>query len=82
MGRATWEIERTLGADNVDADVEGFRAMLNGSDHVHHEDSSCVKFVDDLLRGHTDGANEESGLLGDDNVDELVELPSSVCRAA
>ena len=71
---------RTLSADDIDSDGESLLAVLDGSDHVHNEDVGGVESVDDLLRGYTDGADEEGSLLSDDDVDELVELSSSVCE--
>lgn len=71
----------TLGADDVDAEVNALLDVLNVADHVHVDDAIGVELVDDGLGGHTDGRDEEFGALLNDNVDELVELALCVIVA-
>lgn len=71
----------TLGADDVDADVEGLGDVLGVADHVHAEDAGTVEALDDCLGGDTDGGDEELGAALDDDVDELVELALGVVVA-
>ncbi len=71
----------TLGADDVDADVEGLGDVLGVADHVHAEDTGTVEALDDGLGGNTDGRDEELGAALDDDVDELVELALGVVVA-
>lgn len=72
----------SLRANDIDALRESLGAVLDGSDHVHDGDTSGVELVDGGTGRDSDGADEESCLLGDDDVDELVELSSSVCARA
>jgi hypothetical protein len=71
----------TLGADDVDAEVNALLDVLNVADHVHIDDAIGMELVDDGLGGHTDGRDEEFGALLNDNVDELVELALCVIVA-
>lgn len=71
----------TLGADDVDAEVNALLDVLNVADHVHVDDAIGVELVDDGLRGHTDGRDKKLGALLNDNVDELVELTLCVIVA-
>lgn len=71
----------TLGADNVDAEVEALLDVLGVSDHVHVDDAGSVESVDDVLGRDTDSRDEELGARFDDDVDELVELALGVIVA-
>ena len=44
------------------------------SAYVHNEDTSFVEFLDRPLGWHTNGADEQFGLLLDDDIDELGQL--------
>lgn len=72
----------TLGADDVDANVNALLGVLDVADHVHVQDAGLVQAVDDVLGGDTDGRDEELGTGLDDDVDELVELALGVVVAA
>lgn len=72
----------TLGADDVDTNVNALLGMLDVANHVHVEDAGLVQAVDDVLGGDTDGGDEELGAGLDDDVDELVELALGVVVAA
>lgn len=71
----------TLGADDIDADVEGLLDVLGVADHVHAEDAGTVELLDNGLGGDTDGGDEELGTALDDDIDELVELALGVVVA-
>jgi hypothetical protein len=49
----------SLSADDIDAEVEAFLNVLGVADHVHVEDAIGVELVDNSLRRHADGGNEE-----------------------
>lgn len=63
-----------LCADEVAADVDGLLDVLWVADHVHDGDACGVQAVDSLARGNADCGDEEGGLFGDDDVDELGKL--------
>ena len=67
-----------LGADKVATDVEGLLDVLGVANHVHDGDASLVQLVDGPNRGNTDSADEELGLLLNDDVEELWELALGV----
>lgn len=71
----------TLGADDVDTEVEALLNVLGVADHVHVDDAMGMELVDDVLGGNTDGGNEELGTGLDDDVDELVKLALGVVVA-
>lgn len=71
----------TLGADDIDTDVEGLLDVLGVADHVHAEDTGTVELLDNGLGGNTDGGDEKLGTTLNDNVDELVELAFGVVVA-
>lgn len=71
----------TLGADDVDAEVEALLDVLGVSDHVHVDDAGSVKSIDDVLGRDTDSRDEELGAGLDDDVNELVELALCVVVA-
>lgn len=72
----------TLGADDVDAEVDALLHMLDVADHVHVDDAGAVELVDDGLGGHADGGDEELGARVNDDVDHLVELALGVVVAS
>lgn len=72
----------TLGADDINANIEALLDVLGVTDHVHGEDTGAVELLDDGLGGHTDGRDEKAGPLGDDDVDKLSELTLGVVVAA
>ncbi len=43
-------------------------------DVLHDRDAGCVELVDHLLWRDTDGADEECGLVSDDDVHEFRQL--------
>lgn len=71
----------TLGADDVDANVEALLDVLDVANHVHVENAVLVELVDNLLGGDTDGRDEDLGAGLDDDVDELAELALGVIVA-
>lgn len=71
----------TLGADDINADIEGLLDVLGVADHVHAEDAGAVELLDDRLGGNTDSGDEELGAAVDDDVNELVELALGVVVA-
>ena len=71
----------TLGADNIDTNVERLLDVLGVTDHVHGEDTGTVQPLDDGLGGNTDGRDKELGATLDNDVDELVELALGVVVA-
>lgn len=71
----------TLGADDIDTDVESLLDVLGVADHVHAEDAGTVEPLDDSLGGNTDGRDEELSTALDDDIDELVELALGVVVA-
>lgn len=71
----------TLGADDVDTNVETLLYMLGVADHVHIKDSSRVQSVNDMLWWHTDGRDEQLGAALDNNGDQLVKLSLGVVVA-
>lgn len=72
----------TLGADDINADVESLLDVLGVTDHVHANDAGAVELLDDSLGGNTDGGDEELGAALDDDVDELVKLALGVVVAS
>jgi hypothetical protein len=48
--------------------------VLRRADHVGVEDAGRVQFFDDGRGRDADGADEEFGAAGDDDVDEFVEF--------
>jgi len=68
----------TLGADDIDSEVEALLDVLGVADHVHVDNAVLVELLNDVARGDTDGGNEELGARLDDDVDELVELALGV----
>lgn len=71
----------TLGADNVDTEVEALLDVLGVTDHVHVEDAGFVELLDNVLGRDTDGGNKKGSARLDDNVDELVKLALGVIVA-
>lgn len=71
----------TLGADDVNADVESLLDVLGVADHVHAEDTSTVELLHDGLGGNTDGGDEEASAALNDDLDELVEFALGVVVA-
>ena len=71
----------TLGADDVDTELEALLDVLDVANHVHVHDAMLVELVDNGLGGDTDGGNEELGTRFDDDVYELVELALGVIVA-
>jgi len=69
-----------LRADDVDANVECFLDVLWVADHVHDQDPGFVKLIDDFALGYTNGRNEETRFLLDDNVDEFRQLAACVIK--
>lgn len=55
--------------------------MLWVPDHVGADDIRVVQFLDDMGRGHADGADEEFGAFFDYYVDEFVQLAVGVVVA-
>jgi len=49
----------SLGADNVNTLSKGLGDMLGVANHIHDEDASIVKLVNDLLGRNTDSADEK-----------------------
>lgn len=70
-----------LGADDVHAEREALGNVLGVADHVHVEDSVLVQAVNDVLGRHTDGRDEKLGALGNDDVNQLIELALGVIVA-
>lgn len=68
----------SLGANKVATDVDGLLDVLGVANHVHDRDAGLVQLVDGPNRGNTNGADEELGLLLNDNVEELGELTLGV----
>lgn len=71
----------TLGADDVDTDVNALLDVLDVANHVHVGDASLVELVDDGLGGDTDGRDEQLGAGLDNDVDELIKLALGVIVA-
>jgi hypothetical protein len=71
----------TLGADDINANIQGLLDVLGVADHVHAEDAGTVELVDNGLGGNTDGGDEKTSLFLDDNIDELTELALGVVVA-
>ena len=63
-----------LGADDVDASLDGLDYVLRGADHVHDRDARGVELVHGELRRDADGRDEDGRALLDDHVDQLREL--------
>jgi len=72
----------TLGADDINANVEALLDVLGVTDHVHGENTSTVQTLDDSLGRNTDGGDEELRAALDDDVDELVKLALGVVIAS
>ena len=72
----------TLGADDIDTDVNALLDVLDVANHVHVGNTSLVELVDDGLGGDTDGRDKQLGAGLDNNVDELIELALGVIVAA
>jgi hypothetical protein len=64
----------TLGADDIDTEVEALLDVLDVADHVHVDDTIGMKLVDNSLGRYTNGRDKELGALLDDDIDQLVEL--------
>ena len=71
----------TLGADNIDTNIEALLNVLGVTDHVHGEDTGAVELLDDGLGRNTDGRDEKAGALRDDDIDKLSELTLGVVVA-
>jgi hypothetical protein len=71
----------SLGADDIDAEIQALLDVLGVSNHVHVENARFVESVDDVLGGNANGGDEELGPAVDDDADELVELAFCVIVA-
>jgi hypothetical protein len=71
----------TLGADDINANIQSLLDVLGVSDHVHAEDAGTVELLDNGLGGNTDGGDEKASLLLDNDIDELTELALGVIVA-
>ncbi len=71
----------SLGADEIDTELEALLDVLWVADHVHVQDAVGVELVNDCLWWDTDGGDEELGAGFDDDVDELAELTLGVIVA-
>lgn len=52
--------------------------MSHVSTHVHDWDTSSVETVDNFLGRNTDRSYKESSLLGNNDIDQLLQLSSGV----
>ena len=80
-GRDVTSVSSTLtglGANKVATDIDGLLDVLGVANHVHDRDPGLVQLVDGPNRGNADSADEELGLLLNDNVEELRELALGV----
>lgn len=68
----------TLRADQIDAGLEGLGDVLDGPDHVHHEDAGPMESLDDVFGWDPNGTNEELRLLLDNDVNKQVEVAFGV----
>jgi len=68
----------TLGANDINAEVEALLDVLRVTDHVHIEDAVLVELLDDMLGRDTDGGDEETRPRLDHNVDKLLKLALGV----
>lgn len=50
-----------LGADDVDAEIEGFACVFGVADHVHDVDAGLVEAFDYVLGWYAYGRDEEAG---------------------
>jgi hypothetical protein len=71
----------SLGADDINAEIQALLNVLGMSNHVHVENACFVESVDDMFRWDTNGGDEELGTAVDDDADELVELAFCVIIA-
>ena len=62
-----------LSAHDIDATVQRLARVPRVAHHIHDQDAGGVEAVDDVARGHADGADEEGCFFGDDHVDQLVQ---------
>jgi len=67
-----------LGADHVDAGLEGLFGVFRGADHVHDEDAGGVQAGNDVWGWDANGGDEEFGARVDGDGDEVVELAVGV----
>ena len=72
----------TLSAYHIGANVEAFLDVLGMTDHVHIEDASFVKALDNVHRRDADSTDEELGAGINDDGHEFVELALRVVVAS
>jgi hypothetical protein len=71
----------SLGANEINSELEALLDVLGVADHVHVKDASLVELVNDGLGWDTDGRNEETSTRLNDNVNKGVELALGVIVA-
>lgn len=68
----------TLGENDVHSNIQGLACMLHMTDHVHDWDACAVELVHSPLGRDAHGADKESSLLLNDDVNELIQSATSV----
>lgn len=68
----------TLGADDIDAQLEALLDVLGVANHVHVQDAVLVQALDDVSGRHTDGRDKQRDLLFNDDINQLVQLALGV----
>jgi hypothetical protein len=68
----------SLGANEIDANLEGLFHVLGVANHVHDNDAGFVELVDGPLGRNTHGGDKKSSFLLNDYFDEFRELTIGV----
>ena len=68
----------TLGADDIDTNLEAFGDVLWVADHVHVQNTMLVEPVNNFLWWYTDGRDKELSTRVNDYVDEFTQFALSV----
>jgi hypothetical protein len=71
----------TLCANYINTKIEAFPDVLRVADHVHVKYAGFVETIDDMLRWHADGGDEQLGAAIDDDAHKLVEFALSIIVA-
>jgi hypothetical protein len=71
----------SLGADDINAEIEALLDVFGVANHVHVQDTGLVESVDDMLWGDTNGRNEQLCSALNNNGNELVQLALGIIIA-